>query len=151
VKRYLLLVGVLTVIRVIGSALFPLSGDEVVEQVRQRVRPGELVASDSYTITHLLGFDSGGELETRLGRIMGRGLHGLASLYWHTPESLRGADMLFLTDEKGKIGEELDRLFAECREEVPIRIYRQGRMVRYEDVFRCTDLLEPSPTFTLLQ
>jgi len=126
-------------------------GDEVVEGVRSRLRPGELVASDSYTITHLVGFDSGGEFENRLGRIMGRGLHGLASLYWHTPASLRGADVLFLTDEKDKIGEQLELLFAECQEEEPIRIYRQDRMVRYEDVFHCTNLQEPVPTFTRLE
>jgi len=126
-------------------------GDEVVEEVRKRLRPGELVASDSYTITHLVGFDSGGDLATRLGRVMGRGLHGLASLYWHTPESLEGADILFLTDEKDKIGEQLEILFAECQDEEPIRIYRQNRMVRYEDVFRCKNLLEPNPTFTRLE
>ena len=108
------------------------------------------MASDSYTITHLVGFDSGGEFETRLGRVMGRGLHGLASLYWHTPESLQGADVLFLTDEKDKIGEQLDILFAECVEEEPIRIFRHDRMVRYEDVFRCKDLQESNPTFTRL-
>ena len=125
-------------------------GGEVVDEVRARLKPGELVASDSYTITHLVGFDSGGEFETRLGRVMGRGLHGLASLYWHTPDELRGADVLFLTDEKDKIGEQLDLLFAECREADPIRIYRHGRMVRYEDVFHCRDLQEPSPTFTRL-
>ncbi len=125
-------------------------GDEVVEQVRSRLRPGELVASDSYTITHLLGFDSGGELQTRLGRIGGRGLHGLASLYWHRPESLQGSDMLFLTDEKGKIAEHLRRLFARCDEAEPIRIYRRHRMVRYEDVLHCRNLVEPVPTFTRL-
>jgi hypothetical protein len=125
-------------------------GDEVAEEVSKRLNPGEVVASDSYTITHLVGFDGGGEFETRLGRVMGRGLHGLASLYWHTPESLLGADVLFLTDEKDKIGEQLDILFSECREEEPIRIYRQNRMVRYEDVFRCKNLLEPNPTFTRL-
>ena len=126
-------------------------GNEVVEEVRNRLQPGELVASDSYTITHLVGFDSGGEFESRLGRIMGRGLHGLASMYWHTPESLKGSDMLFLTDEKGKIGEQLEMLFVRCEEEEPIRIYRQGRMVRYEDVLRCKNLREPNPTFTRLE
>jgi len=126
-------------------------GKEVAEEVQERLRPGELVASDSYTITHLVGFDAGGEFETRLGRVMGRGLHGLASLYWHTPESLRGVDVLFLTDEKDKIGEQFDLLFAECLEEEPIRIYRQDRMVRYEDVFRCKNLLAPNPTFTRLE
>lgn len=125
-------------------------GDEVAAEVKNRLRPGELVASDSYTITHLVGFDGGGTFETRLGRIMGRGLHGLASLYWHTPAELQGADMLFLTDEKDKIGEQLDQLFAACEEAEPIRIYRQGRMVRYEDVFHCRDLQEPKPTFTRL-
>ena len=125
-------------------------GDEVVEGVRQRLQPGELVGSDSYTITHLLGFDSGGEFDTRLGRVMGRGLHGLASLYWHAPGELDGADMLFLTDEKDNIGEQLRLLFARCDEEEPIRVYRQGRMVRYEDVLRCQNLLEPVPTFTRL-
>lgn len=125
-------------------------GDEVVDEVRARLRPGELVVSDSYTITHLVGFDSGGEFETRLGRVMGRGLHGLASLYWHPADRLRGADVLFLTDEKDKIGEQLDLLFVECQEAEPIRIYRQDRMVRYEDVFHCRNLREPSPTFTRL-
>ena len=120
-------------------------------EVRRRLRPGELVGSDSYTITHLLGFDSDGELETRLGRIMGRGLHGLASLYWHPADSLQGADMLFLTDEKDKISQELSVLFARCDEDEPIRIYRLGRMVRYEDVLHCRNLLEPVPTFTRLE
>lgn len=125
-------------------------GDEVVEKVLARVGPGELVASDSYTITHLLAFDSEGELETRLGNVM-YGLHGLASLYWHTPESLEGADILFLTDEKKKILERLGDLFADCREEQPIEIYRRGRMVRYEDVLRCRDLQQPVPAFTRLR
>ena len=125
-------------------------GDEIVAGVRARLEPGELVASDSYTITHLIGFDSGGEFETRLGRIGGRGLHGLASLYWHTPEELKGSDMLFLTDENEKIGEQLRLLFVECRKEEPIRVYRRERMVRYEDVLRCRDLREPVPTFTRL-
>jgi hypothetical protein len=58
--------------------------------------------------------------------------------------------MLFLTDERDKIGEELRLLFARCDVEEPIRIYRRGRMVRYEDLLRCRDLQEPAPTFTRL-
>ena len=59
--------------------------------------------------------------------------------------------MLFLTDEKDKIGEQLRVLFARCDEAEPIRIWRRGRMVRYEDVLHCQNLLQPNPTFTRLE
>ena len=108
------------------------------------------MASSSYTNVHLLGFLSGGELETRLANI-NNGLHGLASLYWHEPEDLRGRNFLFVAnDRRGDMHTKLAEIFAEVIEEPPVEIHRQGRLIRSLRVLRCRDLQEPSPAFTRL-
>lgn len=136
--------------QIVSSPIAYLYGaDEIVQEVSRRLRPGELVSSNSYTITHLLAFDSAGELETRLADI-GRGVHGLASLYWYSQDSLQGIDVLFLTNDLKASRQRLRRVFKRCRNDEPIQIYRQGRMVRRQWTLRCKDLREPAPVFTRL-
>jgi hypothetical protein len=122
---------------------------EVVRAVSEARRPHELVASESYTTVHLLAFLSAGELPTRLAHVKA-GKHGLASLYWYEPESLRGRDVLFVT-EKTRVDARLREIFEEVAEDEPIEIVRGGRVVRTVRLLRCRNLLHPEGSFTRLQ
>lgn len=137
--------------RVSTSAAADMIGNhEITDAIAARLAPGELVCSSSYTITHLTGFLSAGELPTRLANV-NRGLHGLASLYWHHPDDLRGRDFLFVAhDKKGDMHARLEPLFASVTEQPPIEIQRQGRLIRSLRVLRCRDLREPVPAFSRL-
>ena len=136
--------------RIATRALSAVVGnDELVAAVEARVRPGELVASESYSTAHLLAFLSRGRLDTRLFH-QPRGSHGLASLYWYPPESLRGRDVLFVTEQRDPAAG-LRELFAEVREEEPIVIRRGDAVVRTVRVLRATDLLAPAEAFTRLR
>jgi hypothetical protein len=121
---------------------------EIEREVARRLRPGELVASESYSTVHLLAFLSKGALPTRLANIRS-GKHGLASLYWYEPRSLAGRDVLFVT-EKSDVDPALQRLFASVSVEPPIEIRRGGRVVRRVRVLECRDLLHPEGAFTRL-
>ena len=125
-----------------------IGNEEIAEEVRARLRPGEIAASESYSTVHLLGFWSGGQVPTALARLRG-GKHGLASLYWRPPGHWQGADVLFVT-ERPRVGDGIVPLFESCREEDPIRVLRHGRVVREMRVIRCENLLEPSPAFSRL-
>jgi hypothetical protein len=133
-----------------SSAAAIIGNDEIAREVASRLQPGELMASSSYTNTHLLGFLSGGDLETRLANV-NNGLHGLASLYWHDPEELGGGSFLFVAnDRRGDMHEKLAEIFAEVEEQPPIEIHRQGRLIRSLRVLRCRILQKPEPAFTRL-
>jgi hypothetical protein len=134
-----------------SSAAAMIGNREIADEVARRLRPGEMMASSSYTNTHLLAFLSGGVLETRLANI-NNGLHGLASLYWVEPADLRGRDFLFVADDRrGDMDEKLAAIFAEVEEQPPIEIHRHGRLIRSLRVLRCRDLQEPVPAFTRLK
>ncbi len=120
---------------------------ELVAELTRRRRPGELVASKSYSDVHGVAFYSGGALETRLFR--GRS-HGLASLYWHRPGELRGRDVLYFT-EKDEVDERLAPVFERVVEEDPFVVRVDGEPVRTFRILRCTNLLEPAPLFTRLR
>ncbi len=122
---------------------------EIAAELLRRRAPGELVASESYTNVHLFAFLSGGRLPTRLAHVK-PGKHGLASLYWYTPEELRGRDVLFVTAKRGVDGP-LAEIFAEVTEEPPIEIVRGGRVVRSLRTLRCRNLLRPEGVFTRLE
>jgi hypothetical protein len=132
-----------------GSASYAFGDDEVVDELVSRLPDGGFAASESYTLVHLLGFKSRGELPTRLGNVA-YGLHGLASLYWHRPEGMVDADVLFFTRKDG-LGETVGALFETCDAEEPILVHRRGRLVRRLNVFRCRGLQEPVPAFTRLE
>jgi len=134
-----------------SSAAATIGNDEIAREPAVRLQPGELVASSSYTNVHLLGFLSGGVLETRLANV-NNGLHGLASLYWHEPGDLVGRNFLFVAhDRRGDIHEKLAEIFAEVVEEPPIEVRRHGRLIRTLRVLRCRDLQQPTPAFTRLK
>ncbi len=122
-------------------------GNREIAAEAARRRGDRLVASESYTTVHLLAFLSHGTLPTRLAHVK-PGKHGLASLYWYPPETLRGRDMLFVTEKPG-VRPALERLFAAVREEAPI-VVRRGPVTRTLTVFACDDLLHPEGTFTRL-
>jgi len=124
------------------------ANEQIVAEVARRLRPGEMMASESYTNVHLFAFLSGGTLPTRLARMTG-GVHGLASLYWYRPEELRGKNFLFVTMREG-ISSRLSGIFAEVTEEPPFLVMRNGTVVRRVFFLRCRDLLRPEETFTRL-
>jgi hypothetical protein len=133
-----------------SSAAANIGNDEIAREVTKRLQPGELMASSSYTNTHLLAFLSGGELETRLANV-NNGLHGLASLYWHEPDDLVGRNFLFVAhDRRGDMHTKLAEIFAVVEEQPPIEIHRRGRLIRSLRVLRCRGLQEPAPAFTRL-
>jgi hypothetical protein len=121
---------------------------EIVAEIERRLRPHELVDSESYTDVHLFAFLSGGTLPTRLARVNG-GVHGLASLYWYWPEELRGKDFLFVTEREG-LRAALCDVFTSVTEESPLLIVRDGRVVRAVYLMHCRNLLRPEGTFTRL-
>ena len=121
---------------------------EIVGEIERRLRPGEMVAAESYTNVHLIAFLSKGRVPTRLAIVHG-GLHGLASLYWYTPEELRGRDFLFVTERKG-LAEPLGKIFASVTEEPPYVIERGGHPIRTVYFLQCHDLIHPEGVFTRL-
>jgi hypothetical protein len=124
------------------------ANDEVVAEVERRLAPGEMMASESYTDVHLYAFLSKGRMPTRLARVHG-GIHGLASLYWYPPETLRGKDFLFVTERDG-LGDSLRDVFESVSEELPFVIRREGRTVRRVLFLRCRNLVHPEGVFTRL-
>lgn len=123
--------------------------EEIAAGIAARLEPGELVASESYTSVHLSAFLSDGRLPTRLARLTG-GKHGLASLYWYSPASLRGCNVLFATEYPRKIGPRLVPLFGSVVEAGELVVVRGGTEVRRVTLFRCRDLLAPEGVFTRL-
>jgi len=119
--------------------------DELVAGTRARLRPGELVASDSYSTVHVLAFLTAGELETRLAYL--HGSHGLASLYWHAPGDLLGRDMLFVTEDD-RVVARLPELFAEVEELPPLTVELDGKPVRRVRFARCRELRVAEGVFT---
>jgi 4-amino-4-deoxy-L-arabinose transferase-like glycosyltransferase len=133
----------------IADQLAPaLANEEVVKAIEQRLRPGELVGSESYTDVHLYAFLSGGRLPTRLGHIHG-GVHGLASLFWYRPEELRGRDFLFVTERAG-LEPQLAKLFSTVSEEPPYLVELDGHVFRRIRFYRCHDLKHPEFYFSRL-
>ncbi len=129
-----------------GKLAAAVGNREIAREVAAR-RHGRLVASESYTTVHLLAFLSGGAIPTRLAHVK-PGKHGLASLYWYPPDSLRGRDMLVVTEKPG-IRPALAHLFARVEPEPPI-VVRRGRVTRTLTLYACTDLLHPEGAFTRL-
>jgi 4-amino-4-deoxy-L-arabinose transferase-like glycosyltransferase len=123
--------------------------EELLAKVEAIRRPDELVACESYTVVHILGFLSKGTLPIVLGDVAG-GDHGLASLYWMTPDELRGRNVLFVSKHKYSPEPELRKRFASVEELPPIDLVRNGELVRRFVVFRCTNLLKPEGAFTLI-
>lgn len=121
---------------------------ELLARVEAMRRPDELVACESYTVVHVLGFLSKGTLPIVLGDVAG-GDHGLASLYWMTPEELRGRNVLFVSKHKFSPEPQLKRIFANVEPLPPIDLVRNDELVRRFLVFRCSDLQRPEGAFTL--
>ncbi len=135
--------------RISTSKLSALIGtDDIVREVERRLRPGELMASESYSVVHEFAFRSHGRLPTRLANV-NRGSHGLASLYWYAPDDLVGADVLFVTKRDG-FDDRLRELFADVVEEDPIVVRLDGEPVRRMRVLRCRDLRRPDGGFSAL-
>jgi 4-amino-4-deoxy-L-arabinose transferase-like glycosyltransferase len=134
--------------RLAGTVAAAVGNEEIVTEVERRLRPGELVASESYTDVHLFAFLSGGTLPTRLARVRG-GAHGLASLYWYRPEELLGSNVLFVTERDG-LAAPLSEIFTDVTEEPPFLVERGGTVVRRVHFLRCGGLQHPEGTFTRL-
>jgi len=134
--------------RLAGTVSPAVGNEEIVTEIERRLRPGELVASESYTDVHLFAFLSGGTLPTRLARVRG-GAHGLASLYWYRPEELVNKSFLFVTEREGLLAP-LSEIFTEVTEERPFLVERGGREVRRVLLLRCRLLRHPEGTFTRL-
>ncbi len=124
-----------------------LGNEELLARIETIRRPGEIVSSESYTVTHVLGFLSKGRVPTILGDVA-QGEHGLASLYWLSPEELRGRNVLFVSKHKYSPEPELRKRFARVEALPPIDLERNGELVRRFVVFRCTNLLKPEGAFT---
>lgn len=123
--------------------------EELLTKVEAIRRPDEIVSSESYTVVHLLGFLSGNRIPTLLGNVA-NGKHGLASLYWETPEELRGKNVLFVSKHIHSPEPELRKRFEKVEQLSPIDLTRNGELVRRFVVFRCTNLQKPEGAFTLI-
>ena len=120
--------------------------EEVAQEIRRRLRPGEIAASERYTDVHLISFLTGGEVPTRL---LGSGRHGLAALYWDRPEDLEGRDFLFFTGAEHKTWR-LHTMFDAVERLEPFVVEHDGQVVREWLFFRCRALRRPVPHFSLL-
>lgn len=122
--------------------------DEWHRQLEGKAQP--LVASDSYSWTHTVGLLSDGRLNSRLAFLSGGpGSHGLASLYWYSPDELRGRDVLVFS-QKSRLGEKLEPL---CESVAPLPAYRwDGGVLGTLEIsmWRCANLLKPEGVFTRL-
>jgi hypothetical protein len=137
-------------VRISPDDLSDLIGNrEIADRVAAERRPDELVSSQSYSEVHLFAFLSQGSTPTRLAHITG-GRHGLASLYWHRADDLAGRDVLFVTDRED-VEEKLPALFERVEEISPIEVVRSGQLVRTMRLFRCRNLLQPTPAFSRLE
>jgi hypothetical protein len=125
------------------------ANEQILAAIRARLRPDELVASESYTNVHLMSFLSGGTLPMRLAPVAG-GLHGLQFLYVYRPAELCGRNFLFFT-ERDSIGKVLPELFARVEELAPLVVTRDGRELRKVRFFRCEDLQVAHEKFTRLE
>lgn len=122
--------------------------DEIAREVRDRLEPGELAATEDYADVHLVAFAMAGEVRTHLGRIS-TGKHGLGSLYWYPADALRDRDFLFFTED-ARTPERLERLFREIHEERPLVVHVDGRPVRTVRFLRCRGLRHARRAFTRL-
>lgn len=130
--------------------VYAIGNEEIAAEAKRRLRRGEMVASENYTHVHLLAFLTKGEMPTRLAWMKKNAVSGLPSLYWYRPAELRGKSFLFVTEKRG-FDDALRAIFESVEEEAPIEIRRGGEVVRTVRVLRCTNLLEPRGTFTLLE
>ena len=137
--------------RIRAEVLNPLVGNTAaVREIERRRRPDELVASESYTNVHLFAFLAERQQLSLVLADINDGEHGLASLYWHTPDEFEGRDVLFVTRNPWLRIEQLAPYFAHVEEVAPIEIRRDGELVRYLRLFRGTDLRHATPAFSRL-
>ena len=109
--------------------------EETVETLRAQLRPGELVASESYSLVHMLAFVSGGTLPAHLAQV-NRGSHGLSALYWHPPEYFEGRDLVYVTGREQTLAA-LEDMCEAVQPLEPVRMYRDGVLVREIFLARC--------------
>jgi 4-amino-4-deoxy-L-arabinose transferase-like glycosyltransferase len=122
--------------------------DEIAAEVERRLAAGELAATERYSAVHDVAFRTGGRVPTRLALLRG-GSHGLASLYWYSPDELRDRDVLLFTERDG-MGELLAPRCASIEELEPWSYVRDGVELRRYRFYRCRDLLHPEDVFTRL-
>jgi hypothetical protein len=122
--------------------------EEIAAEIERRVRPQELVATESFTKAHIYAFLSGGTLETRLAKLTG-GRHGLSGLYWYPPNELVGRDVLYVT-ERPSLEVKMRPLFVNVSREPDFEVKRGRSVVRRVAFFRCQGLLHPEGVFTRL-
>ncbi len=122
--------------------------EEVTAEIEKQVRPGELVATETYSNVHLYAFLSQGRLETRLAKLTG-GKHGFASLYWYQERELIGRDVLYVT-EKPQLEVRVRPLFASVSPDGELVVERGGAVVRRVYFFRCRELQKAQGVFTRL-
>ncbi|HXV75334.1 MAG TPA: glycosyltransferase family 39 protein [Candidatus Polarisedimenticolaceae bacterium] len=116
--------------------------DETAAVLRDVLRPGEIVASESYSMVHLVAFAAGGTLPVHLADV-NRGVHGLAALYWFPPERFDGVDLVWVTGRR----ETLVALADICREVhplPPVVVRARGEPVREITMARCLEA-RPAP------
>jgi hypothetical protein len=110
-----------------------------------------LVASESYSLVHLMAFYSGGDLPTRLLRLTA-GQHGLASLYWYEPEEFVDRHFLVVSQKDDwrlpLLEEEITSHFGRVEEQPPIVVDVGELGERTLRVWRCEQPLEPAIMFT---
>jgi len=109
--------------------------EETVAALREQLRPGELVASESYSMVHTLAFVSEGTLPVHLAQV-NRGSHGLSALYWHPPGYFEGRDLIYVTAREKTIGA-LHGFCDRIEPLEPVRLYRDGVQVREVFLTRC--------------
>ena len=126
-----------------ADKLEPMVGyDETVVALRGLLGPGELVASESYSMVHLLAFASGGTLPVHLADV-NRGIHGLAALYWLPPERFEGVDLVWVTS-RPETRAALERMCREVRDLPPVEVRAHGVVVRTITLYRCVEA-HPGP------
>ena len=126
-----------------SDKLEPMVGyDETVAALGEILRPGELVASESYSMVHLVAFASGGTLPVHLADL-NHGIHGLAALYWLPPERFEGVDLVWVTS-RPETRAALEGMCREVHDLPPVEVRARGVLVRTITLYRCVEA-RPGP------
>ena len=117
-----------------------LGADRLWSYLDRARQPGELMATDSYSVAAEMNFRWGTAGAVLLGNAS-HGLHGLSYLYWQEPMDLAGRDFLFFTTRPAVVQFLRDR-FDRIESVVELPVVEGGRTLKTYRIVRCRGLAD---------